>query len=59
MEKDIKVVCRKQDADKVKKASEDAKKDFEEQTGFQDVKLEVVQDLPEGSCVVPSLESPL
>jgi hypothetical protein len=57
MEKDVKVICRKQDEDKVKKAAEEAAKEFAEEAGFKDVKTEVVTDLPDASYVSYKLET--
>lgn len=53
MEKDVTIRCRKSDSDLVKKAKDEASKDFKENAGF-DIKLEIAEDLPEESCVPSS-----
>lgn len=50
MEKDVTIRCRKSDSELVKKARDEASTEFQENAGF-DIKLEVVEDLPEESCV--------
>ena len=48
MEKDVKILCRAKDAALVDQAKDEAKKEFEEQAGFE-IKLTVAEELPEGS----------
>lgn len=48
--------CRKSDSDLVKKAKDEASKDFKENAGF-DIKLEIAEDLPEESYVYHILSS--
>lgn len=49
MEKDVTIRCRKSDSELVKKARDEASTEFKENAGF-DIKLEVVEDLPEESA---------
>jgi hypothetical protein len=49
MEKDIKVTCRSKDVSLVEKAKDEAKKEFDEQAGYE-VKISVAGDLPEQRC---------
>jgi hypothetical protein len=48
MEKDVKILCRAKDSALVNQAKDEAKKEFEEQAGFE-IKLTVAEELPEGS----------
>lgn len=52
MEKDIKVVCRKKDAEKVAKAAEEAKQEYNEQAGVE-ASVEIIKELSDESCVLP------
>lgn len=50
MEKDVTIRCRKSDSDLVKKAKDEAAKEFKDNAGF-DIKLDIAEDLAEESCV--------